>query len=59
MELQDEDALAFYLRAVVTFHRVRDSTVPADAETSANGGDAAAGARGGKGAGDGDDELKK
>lgn len=59
MELQDEEALAFYLRAVVTFHRVRDETIAAGAEPSANGGDVVLGGRAGTGAGDGDDELKK
>lgn len=59
VELQDEEALAFYLRAVVTFHRVRDETVAAAAEGSANGGDVGLGGRGGTGGGDGDDELKR
>lgn len=60
VELQDEEALAFYLRAVVAFHRVRDEMVAAGAETSANGGDdVVLGGRGGTDASDGDDELKK
>lgn len=59
VELQDEEALAFYLRAVVTFHRVRDERVAAGAEPSATGGDVGLDGRGGTGIGDGDDELKK
>lgn len=37
-ELQDEEALAFYLRAVATFHRVRDDLVAANEEKNTNGG---------------------
>eukprot|EP00903_Cladosiphon_okamuranus_P018777 g17274.t1 len=58
-ELQDEEALAFYLRAVVTFHRVRDEMVAAGAETSANGGNVALGGRRGTDAVDDNDELNK
>lgn len=48
VEMQDEEALAFYLRAVTMFHRVRDETkaaVPA-AESSADGGEAVTGNQG-------------
>lgn len=63
-ELQDEEALAFYLRAVVTFHRVSDeiaaaAAAAADDALSLDGGGAAPGGRGGGDAGNADDELKK
>lgn len=58
VELQDEEAVAFYLRAVVTFHRVRDQTATG-AEASANGVLVDPGGRKCVGASGDDDELKK
>lgn len=55
VELQDEEALAFYLRAVATFHRIREETASV-VGSSVDGGDAGLGD---SGAGDTDDELKK
>lgn len=64
VELHSEEALAFYLRAVATFHRVRGEAGP----SVGTGGDAAGGGlgtggEGGSGGGvvkggDGNDELK-
>lgn len=55
-EMRDEEALAFYLRAVVAFHRVRDEAAAAAvaAGSSADGGEIVPG-----GPGDTDDELKR
>lgn len=53
MELRDEEALAFYLRAVVTFHRMRQGAKgKGDGEDNGDG-------EPGTGVNDVDDELKK
>lgn len=58
VELQDEEALAFYLRAVETFHRVRDESLTASGLPVGGEGAAPVG-EGGENADDHDDGLKK
>lgn len=54
VELRDEEALSFYLRAVVTFHRVREELGAVHAEKNGDGNEGGANA-----VSDADDELKK
>ncbi|CAM9126445.1 unnamed protein product [Ectocarpus sp. 12 AP-2014] len=58
VELQNEEALAFYLRAVETFHRVRDESLAAGG-LPVGGEGAAPDGEGGENADDHDDGLKK
>ncbi|CAN0477345.1 unnamed protein product, partial [Ectocarpus sp. 8 AP-2014] len=58
VELQNEEALAFYLRAVETFHRVRDESLAAGGLPVGGEGAAPVG-EGGENADDHDDGLKK
>ncbi|CAN0261730.1 unnamed protein product, partial [Ectocarpus fasciculatus] len=58
VDLQDEEALAFYLRAVETFHRVRDESLTAGG-LPLGGEDAALVGEGGENTDDHDDGLKK
>ncbi|CAM9861181.1 unnamed protein product [Scytosiphon promiscuus] len=61
-ELQNEEALAFYLRAVVTFHRVSEEIAAADtadAASSVGFGEVALRGSGGGDVGNAGDELKR